>query len=55
INYGLLESKRYFIPVEGKDEAFVEVSKEDLISLTWDRYKNFRYKAYNKFFELNLY
>ncbi|KAF1962986.1 hypothetical protein CC80DRAFT_530864 [Byssothecium circinans] len=58
INYGPLESKRYFIPVEGKDEAFVEVSEEDLVNANFQKlnsYKNFRCEAHNRFFELNLY
>lgn len=31
VNYGPLESKRYFIPVEGKDNEFAEVVEDDLI------------------------
>jgi len=31
VNYGPLESKRYFIPVDGNDNEFIEVVGDDLI------------------------
>jgi hypothetical protein len=37
VNYGALESKRYFIPVEGKDEAFIEVVEDDLIQANFQK------------------
>lgn len=37
VNYGPLESKRYFIPVEGKDEAFIEVVEDDLIQANFQK------------------
>ncbi len=36
VNYGPLESKRYFIPVEGKAE-FVEVAEDDLIQANFKK------------------
>jgi hypothetical protein len=81
VNYGPLESKRYFASVEGQDEEFIEVDENDLIQanfqklnswvlamphLSWHprlmmghgsniRYKNFRCRGHNKFFEVNIY
>ncbi|RYP70455.1 hypothetical protein DL769_004965 [Monosporascus sp. CRB-8-3] len=58
VNYGPLESKRYFASVEGQDEAFIEVSEDDLIKANFQKlnsYKNYRCEQHNKFFELNLY
>jgi hypothetical protein len=37
INYGPLESKRYFIPSEDKDEAFVEVTEKDLLTANFQK------------------
>lgn len=41
VNYGPLESKRYFIPVEGKEEAFVEVSEEDLVKANFQKLNSY--------------
>ena len=41
VNYGPLESKRYFIPVEGKNEAFVEVSEEDLVKANFQKLNSY--------------
>jgi hypothetical protein len=37
VNYGPLEWKRYFIPVEGKDNEFVEVVEDDLIQANFKK------------------
>ncbi|KAH8680339.1 hypothetical protein BGZ61DRAFT_535409 [Ilyonectria robusta] len=58
VNYGPLESKRYFIPVEGKANEFVEVLENDLIQANFQKlnsYKNYKCVAHTKFFEVNLY
>ncbi|CAK7220321.1 hypothetical protein SCUCBS95973_004119 [Sporothrix curviconia] len=40
VNYGALESKRYFVPVEGNEAEFVQ---------------NYKCSAHDKFFEVNVY
>ncbi|KAI1410703.1 hypothetical protein F5Y13DRAFT_70979 [Hypoxylon sp. FL1857] len=58
VNYGPLESKRFFAAVNGQSEAFIEVTEDDLIDANFQKlnsYKNFRCDAHNKFFEINLY
>ncbi|KAJ9148212.1 hypothetical protein NKR19_g5963 [Coniochaeta hoffmannii] len=60
VNYGPLETKRYFIPVKDSPEenAFVEVAEQDLIQANFQKlnsYKNYKCDAHNKFFEVNLY
>lgn len=37
VNYGPLESKRYFIPVEGRDNEFVEVVEDDLVQANFQK------------------
>lgn len=37
VNYGPLESTRYFAHVEGQDEAFVEVTESDLIKANFQK------------------
>jgi len=37
VNYGRLESKRYFIPVDGKDDEFIEVLENDLIQANFQK------------------
>ncbi|MCJ1331863.1 hypothetical protein MMC10_008555 [Thelotrema lepadinum] len=37
VNYGPLESKRYFGPIEGEDEAFTEISENDLIQANFQK------------------
>lgn len=37
VNYGPLVSKRYFIPVGGKEEEFVEVVEDDLIEANFQK------------------
>ncbi len=37
VNYGRLETKRYFIPVEGKDNEFTEVVEDDLIQANFHK------------------
>ncbi|KAF2728848.1 hypothetical protein EJ04DRAFT_590281 [Polyplosphaeria fusca] len=60
INYGPLESKRYFVVnADGDaDKAFVEVSETWLIEANFEKlnaYKNFRCGVHNRFFEVNFY
>ncbi|KNG81128.1 hypothetical protein ANOM_010186 [Aspergillus nomiae NRRL 13137] len=59
VNYGPLESKRYFIPRRDLSGAeFIEVGEQWLIEKNFEKlnsYKNFRCALHNKFFELNLY
>ncbi|KAB8201053.1 hypothetical protein BDV34DRAFT_237822 [Aspergillus parasiticus] len=59
VNYGPLESRRYFIPHgERSGVEFTEVSEKWLIEKNFEKlnsYKNFRCTLHNKFFELNLY
>ncbi|KAF7548431.1 hypothetical protein G7Z17_g7064 [Cylindrodendrum hubeiense] len=57
-NYGPLESKRYFIPVQGKESEFVEVVEDDLVQANFQKlnsYKNYKCGVHTKFFEVNLY
>jgi hypothetical protein len=37
VNFGPLESKRYFIPVEVTEELFREVSEDDLIRANFQK------------------
>ena len=37
VNYGPLESKRYFIPVGGGSSDFVEITEEDLITANFEK------------------
>jgi len=37
VNYGPLESKRYFIPQEDGDDRFVEVTEDDLIQANFKK------------------
>lgn len=37
ISYGPLESKRYFTPLEGKAEEFMEISEDDLIQANFQK------------------
>ncbi|KAL1864014.1 hypothetical protein Daus18300_007979 [Diaporthe australafricana] len=56
VNFGPLESKRYFVPTEG--DKFIEISESDLIQANFQKlnsYKNYKCDSHNKFFELNLY
>ncbi|GME61652.1 mfs multidrug transporter [Neofusicoccum parvum] len=60
VNYGALESTRYFAPTEGEDEeqAFLEITEADLIAANYKKlntYKNFKCVQHNKFFEVNVY
>ncbi|SPO05484.1 uncharacterized protein DNG_08171 [Cephalotrichum gorgonifer] len=57
VNYGPLESKRYFASVKGTSD-FIEVTEDDLIRANFQKlnsYKNYRCGVHNKFFEVNLY
>ncbi|EGU72392.1 hypothetical protein IWW34DRAFT_905835 [Fusarium oxysporum f. sp. albedinis] len=58
VNYGPLESKRYFIPTDGTESDFVEVIENDLIQANFQKvntYKNYKCQDHNKFFEVNIY
>ncbi|KAE8159320.1 hypothetical protein BDV40DRAFT_291048 [Aspergillus tamarii] len=59
VNYGPLESRRYFIPRRDLCEVeFIEVGEQWLIDNNFEKlnsYKNFRCTLHNKFFEFNLY
>lgn len=37
VNYGPLESRRYFIPIESRDEAFAEISEQQLIQANFQK------------------
>ena len=37
VNYGPLESKRYFAPLEGEDGTFIEVSEDALIQANFQK------------------
>ncbi|TGO51704.1 hypothetical protein BOTNAR_0346g00020 [Botryotinia narcissicola] len=58
VNYGPLESKRYFIPDETSSGDFIEITEQHLIQANYQKlnsYKNFKCTSHNKFFEVNLY
>ncbi|KAH6839463.1 hypothetical protein B0I37DRAFT_449387 [Chaetomium sp. MPI-CAGE-AT-0009] len=59
VNYGPIESKRYFIPVwKGRANEFLEVVEDDLLQanfLKLNTYKNFKCQSHDKFFEVNVY
>ncbi|KAI3560801.1 hypothetical protein IWW34DRAFT_779075 [Fusarium oxysporum f. sp. albedinis] len=57
VNYGPLESKRYFIPTDGTESDSVEVIENDLIQANFQKvntYKNYKCQDHNKFFEVNI-
>ncbi|CCT72833.1 uncharacterized protein FFB20_05633 [Fusarium fujikuroi] len=58
VNFGPLESKRYFIPHNTSEGQYVEVSEQDLIQANFKKlntYKNYKCGGHNKFFEVNIY
>ncbi|KAK6822015.1 mfs multidrug transporter [Apiospora arundinis] len=58
VNYGPLESKRYFVPKADQPTEFVEITEDDLVQANYKKlnaYKNYKCEAHNKFFELNVY
>ncbi|KAF5598220.1 major facilitator superfamily transporter [Fusarium pseudocircinatum] len=58
VNFGPLESKRYFIPENASEGQYVEVSERDLIQANFKKantYKNYKCRGHNKFFEVNIY
>ncbi|KAK2470604.1 hypothetical protein H9L39_17115 [Fusarium oxysporum f. sp. albedinis] len=58
VNYGPLESKRYFIPTDGTESDFVEVIENDLIQTNFqkvNKYKIYKCQGHNKFFGVNIY
>ncbi|WOO81552.1 uncharacterized protein LOC62_03G005073 [Vanrija pseudolonga] len=56
VNYGPLESRRYFTP---GDAGFVEVGEKALVDANFKKLNscvnNFRCGAHNRFFEVNVY
>ncbi|ERT03291.1 hypothetical protein HMPREF1624_01598 [Sporothrix schenckii ATCC 58251] len=58
VNYGALESKRYFMPAGGDSTEFVEITEQALIQANFQKlntYKNYKCDSHNKFFEVNVY
>ncbi|KAF5241357.1 hypothetical protein FANTH_9162 [Fusarium anthophilum] len=58
VNFGPLESKRYFIPQDSSEGQYIEVSEQDLIQANFKKantYKNYKCRGHNKFFEVNIY
>ncbi|KAH7372301.1 hypothetical protein BKA66DRAFT_572422 [Pyrenochaeta sp. MPI-SDFR-AT-0127] len=60
VNYGPLESKRYFTcnGTSGAENDFMEVEENWLIDANFQKlntYKNFKCNTHNKFFEINIY
>ncbi|KFY48721.1 hypothetical protein V495_01088 [Pseudogymnoascus sp. VKM F-4514 (FW-929)] len=59
VNYGALESKRYFVSGDGGiGTNFYEITEGDLIEANFEKlnaYKNFKCDIHNKFFEFNIY
>ncbi|KAK4068683.1 hypothetical protein Purlil1_13730 [Purpureocillium lilacinum] len=58
VNFGPLESKRYFIPCTDAVAVFDEVNEDALIQANFQKlntYKNYKCDNHNKFFELNVY
>ncbi|KAG5791048.1 hypothetical protein H9Q69_009891 [Fusarium xylarioides] len=58
VNFGPLESKRYFIPQDLSEGQYTEVFEQDLIQANFKKantYKNYRCSSHNKFFEVNIY
>ncbi|RDI86363.1 hypothetical protein Vi05172_g3445 [Venturia inaequalis] len=57
INFGAIESKRYFL-IDETNDTFLEVTEADLIEANYEKlnaYKNFKCAAHNRFFEVNVY
>ncbi|KAF4993516.1 hypothetical protein FGRMN_6445 [Fusarium graminum] len=58
VNFGRLESKRYFVPTDQNETSFVEITEHDLIQANFQKantYKNYKCQGHNKFFEVNIY
>ncbi|KAK8055651.1 hypothetical protein PG993_000878 [Apiospora rasikravindrae] len=58
VNYGPLESKRYFAPSSASLSEFVEVAEDDLIQANFQKlnsYKNYKCDTHDRFFEVNIY
>jgi hypothetical protein len=43
VNYGPLESKRYFIPTEGEENEFVEIVEDELIRANFQKLNSWVY------------
>ncbi|EQB46851.1 hypothetical protein CGLO_14069 [Colletotrichum gloeosporioides Cg-14] len=70
VNYGPLESKRYFVNFADCTHSYVEVAEDFLIQISFqkvnsygtslsssfhDEFKNFKCDIHDRFFEINLY
>ncbi|KAF5679192.1 major facilitator superfamily transporter [Fusarium heterosporum] len=58
VNFGRLESKRYFVPTGPDETSFIEITEQDLIQANFQKvntYKNYKCQDHNKFFEVNIY
>ncbi|TDZ20821.1 hypothetical protein Cob_v006218 [Colletotrichum orbiculare MAFF 240422] len=58
VNYGPLESKRYFISFSGLQDTYLEATEEFLIQANFQKvnsFKNYKCDHHSKFFEINLY
>ncbi|KAF3805055.1 hypothetical protein GCG54_00005800 [Colletotrichum gloeosporioides] len=58
VNYGPLESKRYFVNFADCTHSYVEVAEDFLIQINFQKvnsFKNFKCDIHDRFFEINLY
>ncbi|CAI0651515.1 unnamed protein product [Colletotrichum noveboracense] len=58
VNYGPLESKRYFVNFADCTHSYVEVAGDFLIQVNFQKinsFKNFKCDIHDRFFEINLY
>ncbi|KAF4811355.1 hypothetical protein CGCSCA5_v010011 [Colletotrichum siamense] len=58
VNYGPLESKRYFVSFADRTHSYVEVAEDFLIQANFQKvnsFKNFKCDIHDRFFEINLY
>ncbi|EXM19077.1 hypothetical protein RAB80_015016 [Fusarium oxysporum f. sp. vasinfectum] len=58
VNFGPLESKRYFITKDSSEGQYMEVSEQVLIQANFKKantYKNYKCRNHNKFFDVNIY
>lgn len=46
VNYGPLESKRYFVPVEGNEAEFIEIREQDLIQANFQKLNAYVYSTF---------
>ncbi|KAK2771995.1 MFS multidrug transporter [Colletotrichum kahawae] len=58
VNFGPLESKRYFVSFDDCTNAYVEVAEDFLIQANFQKlnsFKSFKCDIHDRFFEINLY